>query len=232
MKTFILLCLLSLNAQAAFKIQEGMVQPVTNAAYPLKTLIIDYANLVGVNVTFPKDQHFDKAMSHFELNTPVNMEEFKKMVYDLIAHAGYTPRQQGKILWIENSRDIRYNTSPVASNNDFAKDASYVTYVHRLKYPLSSEIARNIRPFMSRYGRIIDLADARTLIICDRGDNVERLLNTIKQLDLEQAYKNLLAEKPNEDAPEMDPIRQRMMELELEKKLLEKKYLELKGVHQ
>jgi predicted nuclease with TOPRIM domain len=51
-------------------------------------------------------------------------------------------------------------------------------------------------------------------------------------MDIDQAYKNLLSAKPEEDEAEIHPMRQRMMELELEKKLLEKKYLELKGEHQ
>jgi general secretion pathway protein D len=53
-----------------------------------------------------------------------------------------------------------------------------------LKNVDAAEIARNFRPFMSRYGRIIDLKQTNTIIISDTGTNIHRLEKLIKFLDV------------------------------------------------
>ncbi len=89
-----------------------------------------------------------------------------------------------------------------------------------------------MRPFMSRWGRVIDMSDAKTILFHDRGDNTDRLLKTIENLDTEAAYKSVLTYKPKKDEDLNNPLNEKIVELELEKKLIEKKYLELKGGQQ
>ena len=48
----------------------------------------------------------------------------------------------------------------------------------------AAEIARNFRPFMSRYGRIIDIKQTNTIIIADTGSNINRLAKMVKFLDV------------------------------------------------
>jgi general secretion pathway protein D len=53
-----------------------------------------------------------------------------------------------------------------------------------LKHVSAAEIARNFRPFMSRYGRIIDIKQTNTIIIADTGSNINRLAKMVKFLDV------------------------------------------------
>lgn len=229
---YLLLFFLCAQALAAMKMENGEVQPFINAKYPLKEFIRDYAQMMKINVTYPSDMIKDKEMLHIELNSKATRDEFKKVFYELLANAGFTPIEDNRVLWINETRDIRYLPTKVYDDPSFPKDASYSTVIYRLKYPLSSEICRNMRPFLSRYGRVIDLSDARTLILNDRGDNLERLITTIKSLDIEVAYQNLINFKPEIKEDDENPLKEKVLELELDKKLLEKKYLDIKGAQQ
>lgn len=53
----------------------------------------------------------------------------------------------------------------------------------RLKYVESYDIARNLRPFITRYGRVIDEKNANTIILADTGKNIHRIHKLIEKLD-------------------------------------------------
>lgn len=101
---------------------------------------------------------------------------------------GYTrvPLQTG--FQIIQSRDIRYNptiTFPLNTAEIPAKhDYDYVMAKLQPKHMLSSEITRSFRPFMSRYGRIIDIKSSNVLIIQDTGKNINRLISLLKTTDI------------------------------------------------
>lgn len=229
---FLLLILLSTQVHAGLKIENNEVLPFTNTKYSIKEFIKDYAELTKLNVTYASNLIKDKETVHIQLATKTTIEEFKVLFYESLANLGYTPREDSNLLWINSTRDVRYMASPVYTDKSFPKDASYSTVIYKLKYPLSSEICRNMRPFMSRYGRVIDVSDARTILFHDRGDNTARLLKTIENLDTETAYKSILTYKPKKDENDENPLKEKVVELELEKKIIEKKYLEMKGEQQ
>lgn len=195
---YFLLFLICLSAEAAsFKLENGEIRPFTRVNYPLKELIRDYAHLMKLNVTFSSNLIKDSETVHMELNSKVTLPEFKKVFYELLGSSGYSPIEEKNILWLVDARDMRYMPSSVYTDESYPKDASFSMVLYKLKFPLSSEIARNLRPFMSRFGRVIDLSDARTIIVHDQGDNVERLIGTIKSMDTEAAYKGFLKNKPD-----------------------------------
>lgn len=229
---FLILLLLSTHVYAGLKVLNGEVQPFTNTKYPIKEFIKDYAELTKLNVTYPANMIKDKETVHIQLATKSTVDEFKVLFYESLASLGYTPMEDQSLLWIYNTRDVRYAASPVRTDQNFPKDASYSTVIYKLKYPLSSEVCRNIRPFISRYGRVIDLSDAKTILFHDRGDNTARLLKTIESMDTDTAYKSILSFKPKKDEDEGNPLKEKIVELELDKKILEKKYMDLKGGQQ
>jgi general secretion pathway protein D len=227
---YLLLLILSTQVHAGLKMVAGEILPFTNTKYPIKEFIKDYAELTKLNVTYPSSMIKDKETVHIQLATRSTVDEFKVIFYEALDTLGYTPKEDGNLLWINNARDIRYLASSVYTDQSFPTDARYSTVIYKLKYPLSSEICRNMRPFMSRWGRVIDMSDARTILFHDRGDNTARLIKTIENLDTEAAYKSVLNFKPKKDEDAENPLKAKVVELELEKKLIEKKYLELKGV--
>jgi type II secretory pathway component GspD/PulD (secretin) len=216
------------NTNAALKIENGEVLPFAHDRYPLKELIKDYAEMMNLNATYPSSLINEKNTVHFQLNSKTSKDEFRVIFNELLDSLGFTTVIDDEVLWIRSSRESRYFPSPVYADNNFPKDASYSLVVHRLKYPLSSEVSRNLRPLMSRYGRVIDFSDARTIVIHEKGDNVERLVKSIEVMDTEAAYKKVLAFIPKKDEFEGNPLQEKVLDLELQNKLLEKKYLELK----
>ncbi len=226
---FLLLLLLSANAQAALKVENGEILPFTNTKYALVEFIKDYSSLMNLNVTYPKDLFQTSETLHVQLTTKVTTAELKKIFYESLHNLGYTPLEDTNVLFLNRTRDIRYLPTKVFIDRSFPKDATYSTVIYRLRYPLSSDIARNLRPFLSRYGRVVDLSDAKTLVINDTGENVERLLQTIAGLDSEKAYESLLNYTPKPGPEEPSPLKEKIIDLEMDKKLLEKKIIELKG---
>ncbi len=223
------LCAIAWNAHATLKTENGNVLPVTLTDYNLQAILEDLARLTDMNIVYPSDMFVPQEKVHLVLSSPVSKEEFRKIVYHLLSGRGYTPIEEYGAVWIYNARDIRYLPTPISQKIDFPADARYRTMVYRLKNPTSSIIARNLRPVMSRYGRVIDFSDARTLIINDTSDNIIRLVKTVEFLDTEAMFKNFVNDVPKKDPNIIDPMAEKIVQLELEKKILEKKYTELKN---
>lgn len=225
----LLLCfLLSLSAQAAFKTEGEFVLPISRKDYPLTQLIQDYAEFMNLSVTYKKSVFPEGRKVHLELNQKLNKEELRKIVYAVLSAEGYTVSDEQGFLWIMNSRDIRYASRPLATTESFNKDSSFGLVLIQLKYPLSTAITRNLRPMLSRYGRVIDFSDGKSLIVSDEGTSIDRIIKVVRLMDTKEAFERLLNDvpKPKEEDPKM---LERIVELEQEKKILEKKYQELKG---
>lgn len=225
---YLLALFITLNAYAGINIQNDKIQPFKLSNYPMKSLVKDYAELMNLTVSLPKSLIRDDEKVNLEINSQMTKEEFQQIVFNLLNNRGYTPIEQNNIIWIYNTRDIRYLSVPMAYNLDFPTDSRYRSLVYRLKYPVSSMVARNLRPYMSRYGRVIDFSDARTLIINDASDNLKRLAKTIDYMDTENAYKNFVNDVPKKKEDDFNPDNVKIVELEAEKKILEKKLLEYK----
>lgn len=101
---------------------------------------------------------------------------------------------------IINARDIRYggyivnfnmtkdggDTLPTPVLPDFAQLHYQSKNGQRV-----SDIARNLRPFLSRYGRVID-ASAGSLIVVDTMTNLERIIGMIRKMDVPMTKQDLV----------------------------------------
>ena len=225
---FLLLMLITFNAHAALKVENGMILPFKLDDYPLKSLVKDYAEFTNQPVSFPSDLFHEKERLHLDINSKMTKEEFQTIVFNLLHNRGFTPIEQNGVMWIYNSRDIRYIPVPIVMDLNFPSDSRYRTAVIKLKYPISSIVARNLRPYMSRYGRVIDFSDARTLIVNDTSDNIHRVKKTIEFMDVEATFKNFANDVPKKREEDFDPTNVKIVELEAENKILQKKYMEMK----
>jgi type II secretory pathway component GspD/PulD (secretin) len=91
---------------------------------------------------------------------------------------------------IINNRDTRYNPAHQvdASKKQAPMLDPRVDY-HQMIYQLQKNsdpnmIARNLRPFMSRYGRIVDMDSSNLLIISDRTSGLKKIYELIKKADI------------------------------------------------
>ena len=102
--------------------------------------------------------------------------------------------KDANIYEIINARDVRYvaNVPSYKANKETndelpaVNSADPVELIYETKNGAkrASEIARNLRPFMSRYGRVIDHDNSGTLVIRDSVATAHKLLALIRQMDV------------------------------------------------
>lgn len=224
---YLLFLLVSVTAHAGIKVQGDQVQPFKSNAYPLRELLKDYAEITSTHIFYSDKTVDPRDVVQLQLNQSMSKADFKQIFYALLNAHGFSPMEESGFLWISPSRDNRYLPGPVYTDDSYPRDESFKLVVHTLKYPLARSITRNLRPYLSRYGRVINFSDARSIILSDLGDNIARLVKIVDSMDTELAYQQVLKEKPK--TPEIDTVTQeKIVSLELENKILERKYLELK----
>ncbi len=151
-------------------------------------------------------------------NIVIEKENGDKFISYLLFQNNYT-----RILLHENtysiikSRDVRYNPIPevVASATNppnLSDNYDYQSMVYTTRSSLfTSPISRALRPWMSRYGRILDTPDAKKLIIQDTAINLKRIYGYIKELDVELTKEIIKAyEKKNRENSELKKIEAKM----------------------
>ena len=97
---------------------------------------------------------------------------------------GYTLVKSGSFYKIVTTRDIRYTPTKIYTGNFTPDTDNYVMRIIPLKNINSTEVTRSFRPFMSRYGRLIDIKQTNTIIVQDTGSNINRLVRLIKFIDV------------------------------------------------
>lgn len=89
---------------------------------------------------------------------------------------------------IINTRDVRYEPTELLSVENFKKISKTYDYKmvnYRLKNKLiGKNITRSLRPFMSRYGRVINNVHSGIITIQDTAVNIERILELIDLYDV------------------------------------------------
>ena len=188
----LLLLLPTLCLAAGMKKESNHVLPLKFTNYPIEKFVADYANLMEKTILVDKRQlQKNKSKVNLILNKKTNLQTFAKMFYTIIESHGFTAVPEGSFLRIISTRDIRYTPTKLYESDEFPKTDEYIFVLHKLKNPLAGEITRNMRPFMSRYGRIIDFNDAHSIAIQDRGSNINRLISLIDNLDNSKSLKRL-----------------------------------------
>jgi len=97
---------------------------------------------------------------------------------------GFTLVKSGKFYKIVSTRDIRYTPTKIYTGNYTPDTDNYVMRILPLKNIDSTEVTRSFRPFMTRFGRIIDIKQTNTIIVQDTGSNINRLVQLIKFIDV------------------------------------------------
>ena len=101
---------------------------------------------------------------------------------------------------IVQTRDIRYTPTPMidADKQEIPATHDYIMATFALKGIKSTELTRSFRPFMTRYGRLIDIKHSNQIIVQDTGYNVKRLLKIARSMDFEPTEDQLKEMKKRE----------------------------------
>ena len=86
-----------------------------------------------------------------------------------------------------------------AQTDQIPNSYDYFMATINLKGLNSKEITRSFRPFMSRYGRLINLKQSNQIIIQDTGANINRLISLIKGIDFEPTKDQLRERKKRKE---------------------------------
>jgi general secretion pathway protein D len=169
----------NLNPETAFgpEIVESFDFPDTD----IMEITRHMQKLTGINLILDKDV---KGKVSIIAPTPITVGDAWKAYLTALNMAGYTLVKSGAFYKVINARDIRYTPTKIYTGNYTPDTENYVMRVIALKNVSAGEIARNFRPFMSRYGRIIDIKQTNTVIMADTGSNINRLVKMVKFLDV------------------------------------------------
>ena len=137
--------------------------------------------LTGINLILDKDV---KGKVSIMAPSAITVGDAWKAYLAALNMAGYTLVKSGEFYKVINARDVRYTPTSIYTGAYTPDTEAHVMKILALKNVDASEISRNFRPFMSRYGRIIDIKQTNTIIISDTGANINRLERLIKFLDV------------------------------------------------
>lgn len=169
----------NLNPETAFgpEVVESFDFPDTD----IMELTKHMQKLTGINLILDKDV---KGKVSISAPTPITVGDAWKAYLTALNMAQYTLVKSGAFYKVIPARDIRYTPTKIYTGSYTPDTENYVMRVMALKNVSAAEIARNFRPFMSRYGRIIDLKQTNTVIMADTGMNINRLVKMVKFVDV------------------------------------------------
>jgi type II secretory pathway component GspD/PulD (secretin) len=124
------------------------------------------------------------------INLKINERNVDSVLSGALYDNGYVRVKEGESVYkVVSARNARYNTFPVIKVS--AKQApvlpqNYDFYMmeYKLKHPRSARVVtKNLRPFLSRYGRVVAPDGLGRVIIQDNSKNLNRMYNLVSSLD-------------------------------------------------
>ena len=183
MKILLLLLLIINTSFAGVLSKKNNKYFVTKKQFQIEELAKDYAQIKGYALIMD-----ERVKGQFDVYGPRTFaqEDLDLFVTVALSDMGYTILRTDELKQLEviNARDIRYRGGQVFTDiDDVPRDYNFYQFVMKLNYAETHDISRNLRPFISRYGRVIEERNANTIILADTGTNIHRIQKLIKKLD-------------------------------------------------
>ena len=147
----------------------------------LQDLTKHMQKLTGINLIIDKEL---KGKITISASTAITVGDAWRAYLSALNTGGYSLVKQGAFYSIVQTRDIRYTTTKIYQGDFIPNTENYIMKIFPLENISVKELTRSFRPFMTRYGRIIDVPQTNTVIIQDTGTNVNRLASLIKFIDV------------------------------------------------
>ena len=169
----------NLNFETAFG-----PEVVTDFNFPdvsLTDLTKQMQKLTGLNLIMDKEL---KGKISIMTPSPITVGDAWKAYMTALEMNGYGLVKTGAYYRIVATRDIRYMPTKIYTGSFAPNTDNYIMKILPLKNINSTEITRSFRPFLTRYGRLIDIKQTNTIIVQDTGANINRLARLIKFIDV------------------------------------------------
>jgi len=190
----LLLALLFVASQvgaAVFQVNEKTVE-FQSSNFMVSELIKNFASHNKYNVVFDSSFQDSEVLTFGPRSLP--LESLELYISTMLFQSGFGMRilPETRTLSVFNSRDVRYLITSTFKDLSKVPDTyEHVQFMYELKHVPSAELASNLRPFMGRYGRIVD--HTNSILISDTGTNVKRVMQIVQELDT-PAYSKSAAE--------------------------------------
>lgn len=161
---------------------EGNKIVFSSESFSLADLATTFGEYRHMNVVFTPD--FKDANIIMRGTRELAADSLELYISAMLAESNYSYRTipSTNTLLLFPSRDVRY--ANVGSFTDLSKVPNtyeYVQFAFQLRHMEAKDLARNMRPFVGRYGRIID--HTNQILLSDHGKNIHRIMALIKVLD-------------------------------------------------
>lgn len=113
----------------------------------------------------------------------ITTEDAFNQLSEALAVNGFAFIKQGDFYTIRNARSAQRDNVPVSTELPAAQPQRMATWVVSLKYASASSVVKDIRLLTSSYGEMSASFDTNQLIITDWTSNLQRVAETLKQID-------------------------------------------------
>ena len=223
---WILLTLISTSVFAQIKYSQGKFAPFTFKDQNFKSLLIKSAQELNIRLVIGDSAKGLDEKVFLKVNNPMTKLEMLELLSVLASERGLTLNTDENEWWVMHSRDMRYFPNKIVKKGEFPKSDEFILYYHQLKNPLSHDVSRNMRPFLSHYGRVISFGDGHSIILSDQANNVDRLIKIMDVMDKEVAVKNKVRharEKSKLKMSDYQELKRKYEEAMVENKILREK---------
>lgn len=162
-------------------------------------LVKEATRVSGVNYTIPEGFKGSLETTSKVKLTKGNVDTILSLALNNNGYARVKVNE--KLYSIVSKRDIRYEATQMYTGGNSGKIDVPMTYDYfMLEYTfnnkgLTTEVVRSLRPFMSRFGRAIDVKRSNKIIIQDTGVQIHRLVKILRAVDVPKTEEEIEKEK-------------------------------------
>lgn len=195
-----------------------------NDCAELTKCIETVSKLTGKKYLYSKDV---KGALQASSNTQITAENADTLFTYILELNDYArvPTAEKDTYMVISARDLRYHSFPTISTDasnppKIPANNDYYMMIYRFTNYLQGqgrEVANSLRPFMSRYGRIIESQAAGTVTLQENGSKLLMAYEMIKRADRQLTAAEIKARKEREEKEEKKAMRNEKSEKEEKK---------------
>lgn len=155
-------------------------------------ILNDYTRLEKLNLTIASE--FKDEIFHSRGQKSIKAQDIEGYVSGILNLSGNTliKLPDSPFVRVIPGRAVRYESAPVFTEISKVPDnENIVQFSLVLKHAAADDVAYNFRPFLSRYGRVLDFRDTNSIHIHDTGRTVRELAKIAQHIDTEEFIKGM-----------------------------------------